>query len=165
MEFICKFEDKLFALKQKGKKLDEYDSIKYNWSDIGILEKFADKHNIVNFSAFVDDIQSDLYKIIEIFYKIRYKNEKLEYYFKQLSPSDFKNKLPSKRKINNLKYLRVYAIKIDEECFIVTGSAIKLHRTMQEQEETLNELLKLNKVQNYLINNDIYDKIVFLELF
>ena len=72
--------------------------------------------------------------------------------------------MPSKRKINNLKYLRVYAIKIDEECFIVTGSAIKLHRTMQEQEETLNELLKLNKVQNYLINNDIYDKIVFLEL-
>ena len=61
MKFIRKFEDKLFALHQKGKKLDEYDSIKHNWSDIGILEKFADKHNIVNFSAFVDDIQSDLY--------------------------------------------------------------------------------------------------------
>jgi hypothetical protein len=54
--------------------------------------------------------------------------------------------------------LRIYAIKIESNCFLITGGAIKLTHTMQEHPDTLLELKKLNKVKNFLINEGILDK-------
>ena len=54
--------------------------------------------------------------------------------------------------------LRIYAIKIESNCYIITGGAIKLTRTMQEHRDTLIELQKLNKLKNFLIHQGILDK-------
>ena len=48
-------------------------------------------------------------------------------------------------------WLRLYAIKLSVGIYIITGGAIKLTRTMQEREHTLQELEKMEKVRNFLI--------------
>lgn len=55
-------------------------------------------------------------------------------------------------------WLRIYAIKIDQGAYLVTGGAIKLTATMAERSHTLSELAKLEKVRNYLMDNGVFDK-------
>jgi hypothetical protein len=47
---------------------------------------------------------------------------------------------------------------------IVTGGTIKLTRTMQEREHTLEELHKLEKVRNFLLSEGAYDIDGFYDL-
>ena len=54
-------------------------------------------------------------------------------------------------------WLRIYAIKLEPGIYIITGGAIKLTRTMQEREHTLVELARMEKVRNFLLDNDIVD--------
>ncbi|MGL5563993.1 MAG: hypothetical protein ACRDCN_15450 [Tannerellaceae bacterium] len=61
-------------------------------------------------------------------------------------------------------WLRLYAIKIDDNRFLITGGAIKLTRTMQENEYTNNELYKLSKVCNFLKQEGVFDSDSFDEL-
>ncbi len=62
-------------------------------------------------------------------------------------------------------WLRLYAIKLEPGCYIITGGAIKLTRTMQEREHTLIELHKMEMVRNFLIENGVVDTVGFTELF
>ena len=48
------------------------------------------------------------------------------------------------------KWLRIYAIKIGPNTFIVTGGAIKLVGTMNERTHLLKEKQKLDDIKNYL---------------
>jgi len=52
-------------------------------------------------------------------------------------------------------WLRLYAVKIDENTFVVTGSAIKLTRAMQERKHTQLELNRLRQVVKWLRENGI----------
>jgi len=54
-------------------------------------------------------------------------------------------------------WLRLYAIKIEEGIYIVTGGAIKLTARMAERRHTLAELAKLEQVRNCLIDNGVFD--------
>ena len=60
--------------------------------------------------------------------------------------------------------LRYYAIKLDENCFVITGGAIKMSQTMQEHPDTTNELKKLEKARAYLKQNGVFDEDSFFEL-
>ena len=55
-------------------------------------------------------------------------------------------------------WLRIYAIKVEEGTYVVTGGAIKLTATMSERKHTLAELAKLELVRNLFIDNGVYDK-------
>ena len=68
-----------------------------------------------------------------------------------------KEKAKGFRQSNHASWLRLYALKLDENTFLITGGAIKLTRTMQEREHTLSELFNLEKVRSFLINNGIFD--------
>ena len=54
-------------------------------------------------------------------------------------------------------WLRIYAIKLDPGIYVITGGAIKLTRTMQEREHTLVELAKMEKVRQFMLDNNIVD--------
>ncbi len=58
---------------------------------------------------------------------------------------------------NHASWLRIYAIKLNPGIYVVTGGAIKLTRTMQEREHTLKELVKMEKVRQYLVANNVID--------
>lgn len=66
--------------------------------------------------------------------------------------------LPSRR-----SWLRLYAIKLSMGIYIITGGAIKLTRTMQEREHTLQELEKMEKVRNFLIQERVFDEDSFID--
>lgn len=54
-------------------------------------------------------------------------------------------------------WLRLYAIRLESGRYIITGGAIKLTATMKEREHTLNELIRLNKVRDFLLAEGISD--------
>ena len=58
---------------------------------------------------------------------------------------------------NHPSWLRLYAIRFEPNSYLITGGAIKLTRTMQEREHTLNELQRLEMVRNMLISEGVTD--------
>jgi Holliday junction resolvase RusA-like endonuclease len=60
--------------------------------------------------------------------------------------------------------LRYYAIKIDLNCFAITGGAIKMSQTMQDHPDTDNELKKLANARAYLNKNGVLNEDSFFEL-
>ena len=54
-------------------------------------------------------------------------------------------------------WLRMYAVKIDDNRYMISGGAIKLTRKMEEHPQTMTELTKLEKVKNFFIENGVID--------
>jgi hypothetical protein len=75
-----------------------------------------------------------------------------------------KEKARIKERAQHASWLRIYAIKLEPGCYIITGGAIKLTRTMQERSHTLLELNKMEKVRNFLLNGGAIDAAGFVEL-
>lgn len=61
------------------------------------------------------------------------------------------------RNRSHTSWLRLYAIKLEPGCYIITGGAIKLTRTMQEREHTLRELNNMELVRNLLLQEGAID--------
>jgi hypothetical protein len=59
------------------------------------------------------------------------------------------------RPFNGPSWLRLYAIRLGANIFVVTGGAIKLTQTMQERSHTLIELNKMEHVKKYLVDQGI----------
>ncbi|WP_233555828.1 hypothetical protein [Bacteroides sp. AM10-21B] len=60
--------------------------------------------------------------------------------------------------------MRIYAIRLEANVYIVTGGAIKLTHLMQDKEHTVLELEKLNKCKAFLKLNGVFDKESFVDL-
>ncbi len=75
-----------------------------------------------------------------------------------------KEKARIKERAQHASWLRIYAIKLEPGCYIITGGAIKLTRTMQEREHTLAELQKMEQVRNFLLEGGAIDTDGFVEL-
>lgn len=74
-----------------------------------------------------------------------------------------KEKARLKRKIGHSSWLRLYAIKLVSGVYIITGGAIKLTATMQEREHTRFELTKLERVRNFLLQENVIDDTGFID--
>jgi len=74
-----------------------------------------------------------------------------------------KEKARLKRKYGHSSWLRLYAIKLIQGNYIITGGAIKLTATMQEREHTRQELVKIDRVRRYLLEEGIIDDEGFIE--
>jgi len=72
-----------------------------------------------------------------------------------------KEKTRPKSSSRHVSWLRIYAIKLDDGKFLITGGAIKLTHNMEEREHTRAELLRLEKVRNFLMSENVYDAISF----
>ena len=68
-----------------------------------------------------------------------------------------------KRTVGHSSWLRIYAIKLEQGVYIITGGAIKLTLRMDEREHTRRELEKMEKVRQYLIEENIVDEDGFLD--
>ena len=54
-------------------------------------------------------------------------------------------------------WLRIYALRIDRNVYIVTGGSIKLTQKMQDREPTNHELEKIESCREYLMSQGIVD--------
>lgn len=68
------------------------------------------------------------------------------------------------RTSNHPSWLRLYAIKLEPQTYVITGGTIKLTQTMQERQHTLAELSRIEKVRNFLMDNGVVDLEGMLEL-
>lgn len=74
-----------------------------------------------------------------------------------------KEKARIKERAQHASWLRIYAIKLEPKCYIITGGAIKLTRTMKEREHTLAELNKMEMVRNFLLSGGAIDSDGFVD--
>ena len=72
-----------------------------------------------------------------------------------------KEKAKIRKRRKHASWLRIYAIKLNSGIFIITGGAIKLTATMQERTHTALELIKIEQVRRFLIDNGIVDETGF----
>jgi hypothetical protein len=84
---------------------------------------------------------------------------KLSQIFRNLNENEFSfSKELSQQKARN-RWLRLYAIKIDENNYVITGGAIKLdnQHLMKDKPHTNKEWIKINRCRDYLREQGIYD--------
>jgi hypothetical protein len=135
------------------------------WTDISFLRDFAKQNAVPDIDEFVKKVSRDAEDIQDLLEDIFLNRSRFEQYFEPLKPSDTGDRsLPFQKGKISRNILRVYAIKIDDNCFVITGGAIKMSQTMKDHPGTLNELSKLNRAKDFLEENDVFDDCSFFEL-
>ncbi len=94
-------------------------------------------------------------------------NPNLDQLFSNLDNQEYRTDVElskQKAKPNRKYWLRIYAIKIEPNKYIIVGGALKLKKFMNDDEATKKELVKLNQVREYLRNEGVTDYDGFYEL-
>ncbi len=164
---------------------NEFRRLFKNWADPEYLEAFFEKHQddlqkpIFSFISIEDAIYDTIEeaslleaKLIEIANMGKEDaTRNLQTLFKPLHKSD-ETKYPipdfQQSKVYGNYYpswLRVYAIRIEPNAYVVTGGGIKLVKRMSDREHLQTELDKLNLIKKYLIKEHIIDREDLVEFF
>lgn len=179
MEFVrvIKGYNHLWAVKNPDKELDELTSLFEQWNDANYLFKFF-RDNIDDLKSYfkiervsqaIQDTFEDSDALEELILTFPY-TEELDTLFKPLDVTDTKSMELTRQKARNWErerhdsWLRIYAIRLEPNVYVVTGGAIKLTRAMQDKEHTMIELNKLNKYKEFLKHNGVFDKDSFIDL-
>jgi hypothetical protein len=165
-------EDSLYSVQYEHEKFHEFRRLFSLWNDAEYLDVFFNKHKddlkreywggISHTNALIKTRKDSKLlenKILEIAKKGKTDRfETLSTLFKPLQNEPQKLESYEKNKAYGLawhSWLRIYAIRVDVNVFVVSGGAIKLTPNMNEREHLLLELKKLEITQNYCRDNDI----------
>lgn len=165
MKIVSIFAQELFAFHYDDEQNNEFDRLLDLWTDVAYLMQYAKKNKIKDIQPFVEKILSDANEIEDLLEEITKNKKTLGLYFKPLDNKETSYKILSlqKGKINK-NILRIYAIRIDDNLFVITGGAIKMSHYMNQHPDTANELIKLNAAQSFLCENGVFDCDSFFEL-
>jgi hypothetical protein len=164
MKIACIFESQLYSF-----HYDEYNEIEYErnlnqWSNTEYLYEFAKENNIQDIVAFVDEISDNLEEMQDLINDIAESDGQFKRLFIPLKYSETNKTISLRKGKINHNRLRLYAIKLIDELFIITGRAIKISQRMQDHPSTAQELSKLSEARIYLDINDTHNKDAFFEL-
>jgi hypothetical protein len=170
MKIVSIFADKLFAFHYDEEDDNEYDRLMNLWNDAEHIYEFlkANKKDIplgTNLKELALKIIDDAEEIDQTLIKINETHDApLSQFFKPLYNQEYKVKILSLQK-GRESMLRMYAIRIDENLFVIVGGAIKLplHHLMENREHTQIELNKLKFAKDYLHRNGVFDEDSFFE--
>ena len=180
MEIVPIFAKHLFAVRYDEDDPDEFEKLFTQWSDIEYLEEFFETHKrdlengfyrntTVEDAVFITkDQASQLEQKLKQLstFPIKSLPESLDRLFRPLDKNLTENELAKSKAYGfpSPSWLRVYAIKVSQETYIVTGGAIKLTQYMSERDHTAIELRKLNRTVDFLKEQGIIDREGFEEL-
>lgn len=170
MKIVNIFAHRLFAFHYKGETDNEYDRLMNLWNNTQHLYDFlkSNRHDIprgksINQVALdiIDDAHEMDLRLIEITSST---TQTLNHFFQSLNNHEYRTRILSFQK-GRESLLRMYAIKINEDTFVITGGAIKLplHHLMGDREHTKKERAKLNVAKQYLESKGIIDEESFFE--
>lgn len=184
MTISCIFElvnESLYSVHYDNESENEFRRLFECWTDAEYLEMFFEENKADLQSDFWGNIsieeailrtrqealelEKELIEIAELGKSDRYNT--LSSLFKPLHDSttridDFEeNKVKGE---NKPSWLRIYAIRIDSNLFVISGGAIKLTRTMNERTHLVGELDKLQITKDFLTDEENSDLPIF-ELF
>lgn len=166
----------LWAVRYDGKSDNALSMVFNQWKEVLYLRSFF-KQNWSDMSSFykIKDLRTAIEDTIE-------DSDELESLLLSLSSEDDldslfhplenfritemllgREKARLKRTISHSSWLRIYAIKLEQGVYIITGGAIKLTLRMDEREHTRRELKKMEKVRQYLLEENIVDEDGFLD--
>lgn len=174
---IIKGYDHLWAVKEPKKEYDELTALFEKWNDADFLldffmdnlEDLTEYFHIKKVSQAIQDTFDDADELEELILEFPY-TEDLDSLFKPLDITDTRSTELTRQKARNwnrdrhASWLRVYAIRLEPNVYVVTGGAIKLTHLMQDREHTVLELQKLNKCKAYLKANGVFDSNSFIDL-
>lgn len=169
MKIVTIFATKLFAFQYANERLDEYGRLLDLWNDPEYLFSFAEANkkyiDLLGLSVleFVQAVLSDAEILEETFCRYKGNSSVIDPCFQPLHDQEYKSRILSFQK-KKCKYIRLYAIRIDADCYVITGGAIKITRAMQDHPDTKDELLKMNRCKSYLQGEGIFDNLSFYEL-
>lgn len=170
MEIVPIFGEKLFAFKYNGESEDEFRRIFNLWADPEHLEAFFENNK--------SDLTDGYYgtfsvegAIFETYEDAEYLEQRLLLLSEQSSSDQLKgleqifkplhNSQTKILQLNKCKarqnWLRLYALRVDKNVYIITGGTIKLTRTMQERAHTMQELDKINQCREFLLSKGIVE--------
>lgn len=160
---------------------DEFTKVFDLWSDVEYLEDFFEKNK--------SDLEKEFYGNISVeeavnltlkeaelleerLYELAQNGNfdtsiNLQSLFKALNNQDYKITSLQKSKAYGSRrksWLRIYAIRIASNLYVITGGAIKLTQTMNERSHTLQELNKLCRVKDFLKEEGLLDESDFENL-
>ena len=167
----------LWAVKEPDKEYDELTSLFEKWNNANFLldffksnmEDLRNNFHIEKVSEAIRDTFEDADALEELILEFPY-TERLDKLFMPLDITDVRCVELTRRKARNwdrdrhASWLRIYAIRLEANVYVVTGGAIKLTRLMQDREHTTTELDKLNKCKTFLKANGVFDKDSFIDL-
>jgi len=183
VKIIRIFDEKNYLLTviYKNEVLDEFSKLFNDWTDIEWLEDFFSKNEADLYRPFwqpmtiekaVIKTRNEAIQIRDYFKKILKKPEEeriLEFkllfrpLLKQLSVEKYLS-MKKAYGIGNRSWLRIYALKVSDEIYIITGGTIKLTDYMEEREHTRKELQKMEKCMWFLKEQGIIDDDGIVEL-
>ncbi|MBR6131400.1 MAG: hypothetical protein IKQ20_06040 [Bacteroidales bacterium] len=165
-------DGRLWAVRFDKDNQNALQKVLSQWSDAGWLADFFTQNIDDLISYFkITSVEDAIYQTMEerdelacIIMDIS-PEANLDHFFRPLDNSRISDMLLGKEKgrLNRRSWLRLYAIKLSVGIYIITGGAIKLTRTMQEREHTLQELEKMEKVRNFLIQEHVFDEDSFTD--
>ena len=176
MEIICIFDTHnqgLYSVKYSGQDNDEFERLFDLWQDLEYLEDFFNTNKTDLQSGFFGHISiedaimqtlEDANALQNILIRIKNSKENasisLNNLFKPLDNITYRPDDYEKSKaygVIDKTWIRLYALKVDDNCFVITGGAIKLTKKMAQRTHTQKELEKLNMCRDYLRQEGIID--------
>ena len=176
MEIIDIFTSKhtkkgLHSIKFDDEELCEFDRLFEQWGSAQYVRKYLKQNLSYLQSGFYGDItlEQAITEVMQEVFDIRMKlyqlskgkkseiGNRLEEIFQPLSVADARDQelRREKLKLKGKSKVRIYAIRVTPDIYIVTGGAIKLVESMQDHDDTTEELRKINRVKNWLRNENI----------
>jgi len=170
MELVPIFDNVLYAIKYEGETKDEFRRLFDLWADPEYLEEFFEqnKKDITNGYYGTQSVEGaifETYECAEIFEQKLLDLSKqnsarrksgLDKIFKPLHENQqtILKLNPSKSRES---WLRIYALRVESNIYIVTGGAIKLTEKMQDRRHTMVELRKIESCRKFLLDKGIVD--------
>ncbi|NOQ75955.1 MAG: hypothetical protein GQ574_28370 [Crocinitomix sp.] len=122
------------------------------WTDVQYLRNYAKVNNVSNINDFVNKRIRDTEQIDDLIKEILTQKKDLGAYFMPYHNQEYRGDVilslrKGKHKSNGL---RMYAIKVHDNCYAITSGAIKMSQITQERKDTDEAVQRLKMVQNYL---------------
>jgi len=171
-DIFAVIEECLFAVQFSTEELDELDKIFEQWNDPNYLHDFFSEH--------IDDLQSGFFGDITVEQAVARTQRdakklqaklldlanqglagsggNLSQLFKAISPKE-SGKSYEKDKaygVGHSSWLRIYAIRINVNVFVISGGGIKLTPTMNERAHLEQELHKLDLTRKFIEESTEY---------
>lgn len=176
-ERIIEGKDHLWAVRDMSKEVNELTELFRKWNDLeGLFDFFvanrkdlSDFFHVNNISTAIEDTLEDADALETLILDMPY-TEKLDGIFRPLGTLDMamseltREKARNWDRLRHASWLRVYAIRLEPNVYIITGGAIKLTPKMEDRPHTQLELDKLNSCRQYLIDNGVFDQDSFTSL-
>ena len=170
MKIVPIFEPYLYSFKYSDEEFDELERLFDEWNDIEMLQRFFEENrkDLRYFRIEVDEAIIETRKeaaaLLKKFIDLSLASStNLDSMFVNLDDSESRIIDLAKQK-SKRRWLRIYALRIDTNTYVITGGAIKLTLKMGARPHTAKELEKLEFCRNYLKDQGVFDADSFNEL-